>query len=64
MSFTGSGETEMVEGCMSLILPDGRVVPIPEETIDIMETGEVEAGDWDLVLGILHLSDNNQEKTF
>ena len=35
----------MVERCMSLILPDGRVVPIPEETIDIMETGEAEAGD-------------------
>ena len=45
MSFASSGETEMVEGCMSLILPDGRVVPIPEETIDIMETGEAEAGD-------------------
>ena len=45
MTFASSGESEMVEGCMSLILPDGRVVPIPEETIDIMETGEAEAGD-------------------
>ena len=45
MSFASSGgETEMVERCMSLIPPDGRVVPIPEEPIDIMETA-AEAGD-------------------